>query len=135
VVLDTNRHFRHFLFSIDTRERVILFNRKKIHIGNVGIKGKHFSNNKFDNNLIERLNGTVKDRNKTQRGLKSEETSFIKGHQLYYNFIKSHEGLNGYTPAHFANIYLDLKDRKWENLLLTAVKDNKLIKNEKYEIR
>ena len=36
---------------------------------------------------------------------------------LYYNFIKPHEGLNGYTPAHFANIYLDLKDKKWENLL------------------
>lgn len=95
--------------------------KETIHIGNVGIKGKHFKNNKFDNNLIERLNGTVRDRNKTQRGLKSEETSFIKGHQLYYNFIKPHEGLNGYTPAHFSNIYLGLGDKKWKNLLMQSL--------------
>ena len=68
------------------------------------------------------MNGTVRDRNKTQRGLKSEDTAFVKGHQLYYNFIKPHESLNGYTPAHFANIYLDLKDEKWENLLFQAMK-------------
>jgi len=96
--------------------------RETIHIGNVGIKGKKFSNTKFDNNLVERLQGTVRDRNKTQRGLKSTETSFVKGHQLYYNFIKPHEGLNGYTPAHFANIYLNLGEKKWKNLLLQSIK-------------
>lgn len=99
--------------------------KETIHIGNVGIKGKKFKNTKFDNNLVERLQGTVRDRNKTQRGLKSEETKFIKGHQLYYNFIKPHEGLNGYTPAHFANIYLDLDDKKWEKLLLKSIKNQK----------
>ena len=31
-------------------------------------------------------------------------------------------GLNGYTPAHFANIYLNLGDKKWEQLLLQSVK-------------
>jgi len=98
--------------------------KETIHIGNVGIKGKHFKNNKFDNNLVERLNGTVRDRNKTQRGLKSEETAFVKGHQLYYNFIKLHEGLNGYTPAHFSNIYLNLGKNKWENLLNQSIKYN-----------
>lgn len=61
----------------------------------------------------------------TQRGLKSEETPFIKGHQLHYNFIKPHEGLNGYTPAHFANIYLNLGDKKWEKLLYLSIKDKK----------
>ena len=86
------------------------------------IKGKRFKNAKFDNNLVERLQGTVRDRNKTQRGLKSEESVFVKGHQLYYNFIKPHEGLNGYTPAHFANIYLNLGNKKWENLLMQSVK-------------
>ena len=69
--------------------------------------------------------GTVRDRNKTQRGLKSEETAFVKVHQLYYNFIKPHKGLNGYTPAHFANIYLNLKDNKWENLLKNSIKYQK----------
>ncbi len=44
-------------------------------------------------------------------------TAFVKGHQLYYNLIKPHEGLNGYTPAHFANIYLDLGNEKWKKLV------------------
>ena len=48
---------------------------------------------------------------------------FVKGHQLYYNFIKPHEGLNGYTPAHYSNIYLGLGDKKWENLLMQSIKN------------
>ena len=51
--------------------------------------------------------------------------AFVKGHQLYYNFIKPHEGLDGYTPAHFANIYLDLGNEKWKNLLIEAIKNQK----------
>jgi len=97
--------------------------KETIHIGNTGIRGKYYRNAKFFNNAVERLQGTVRDRNKTQRGLKSEETTFVKGHQLYYNFIKPHESLNGYTPAHFANIYLNLGDKKWENLLKQSVKN------------
>lgn len=99
--------------------------KETIHLGSTGINGKFYRNAKYDNNLIERLNGFVRDRNKTQRGLKSEKTTFIKGHQLYYNFIKPHESLNGYTPAHFANIYLDLGEKKWENLLLQSIKNMK----------
>jgi len=98
--------------------------KETIHIGNVGIKGKHFSNTKFDNNLVERLHGTMRDRNKTQRGLEKQDSMFIKGHQLYYNFIRPHEGLNGYTPAHFANIYLGLKENKWKDLLMQSIKNN-----------
>lgn len=40
--------------------------------------------------------------------------------KVFY-FIKLHERLNGYTPAHFANIYLNLGDRKWENLLMQSI--------------
>lgn len=99
--------------------------KETIHVGNTGIRGKYYKNAKFYNNAVERLHGTVRDRNKTQRGLKSELTPFVKGHQLYYNFIKPHEGLNSYTPAHFSNIYLNLGDRKWENLLMQSVKNNR----------
>ncbi len=41
----------------------------------------------FDNNLVERMQGEIRNRNKTQRGLKSEDTVFVKGYQLYHNFI------------------------------------------------
>lgn len=99
--------------------------KETIHIGEVGIggkRGKRFRNTKFDNNLVERLHGTFRDRNKTQRGLKKEDSISIKGLQLYDNFIRPHQGLNGYTPAHFANIYLDLGNKKWENLLMQSMK-------------
>lgn len=102
--------------------------KETIHLGSTGINGKFYKNVKYDNNLIERLHGTIRNRNKTQRGLKSEETILMKGHQLYYNYIKPHESLNGYTPAHFANIYLDLGDKKWENLLLQAIKSQNMEK-------
>ncbi len=32
-------------------------------------------------------------------------------------------GAIGYTPAHFANIYLDLGDKKWEKLLMQSIKN------------
>jgi len=40
------------------------------------MRGKKYYNRKFDNNLVERLQGTVRDRNKTQRGLKKEDSIF-----------------------------------------------------------
>jgi len=77
--------------------------------------------------LVERLNGTVRNRNKTQRGLKKEDTSFVKGQQLYYNFVRPHQALNNYTPAHFANIYLNLGEKKWERLLKQSIKNQQKI--------
>jgi len=96
--------------------------KKTIHIGNVGIRGKKNSEDYFDNNLVERLHGTIRERNKTQRGLKTEYSMFTQGHQLYYNFIRPHESLYGFTPADAANINLCLGDKKWENLLKQSMK-------------
>ncbi len=76
---------------------------------------------KIDDNLIERLHGTVRDRNKTQRGLEKEDSMFIKGHQLYYNFIRPHDALDGFTPAEKANINLNLGKNKWMDLLLKSI--------------
>lgn len=98
------------------------FRKKTTHIGNVGIRGKKNGKNYFDNNLVERLQGTIRERNKTQRGLKDEYSSFIRGHQVYYNYIRPHESLYGLTPAEVANIDLNLSDRKWENLLMQSIK-------------
>jgi hypothetical protein len=55
-----------------------------------------------------------------------EDSAFICGHQLYYNFIRPHQALNNYTPAHFANIYLNLGEKKWENLLMQSLKNQKI---------
>ena len=68
-------------------------------------------------NLVERLHGTVRDRNKVQRGLEIEDSPFVKGHQLYYNFIREHEALENHTPAEISHINLNLGNKKWENIL------------------
>lgn len=99
--------------------------KKTTHISNVGIRGRKNKDNYFDNNLVERLHGTIRERNKTQRGLKDEYSPFIRGHQVYYNFIRPHGSLYGLTPAESANINLDLGKNKWENLLQQSIANSK----------
>jgi hypothetical protein len=65
------------------------------------------------------------ERNKTQRGLKNEYSALVKGHQVYYNFIRPHESLYGNTPAESANIILGLGKKKWEDLLINSVKNQR----------
>lgn len=96
--------------------------RDTIHVSNVGIRGKHAGSDIFDNNLVERLHGTIRERNKTQRGLKDEYSAFIRGHQVYYNFIRPHMSLFDSTPAEIAGIDLNLGNNKWEKLLMQSVK-------------
>jgi len=80
---------------------------------------------KFDNNRVERLHGTVRERNKTQRGLEKEDSVFIKGHKVYYNFIRNHMALDNVTPAEKSGTDLKLGNKKWENLLMQSIKKNK----------
>jgi len=110
-------------------EEFFSFRNKTTHIGNVGIRGKKNGEDYFDNNIVERLQGTIRERNKTQRGLKDQYSPFVRGHKLYYNFIKPHESLYGCTPAEVANINLNLGNNKWENLLFKSMK--KITKNAK----
>lgn len=69
-----------------------------------------------DNNLSERLQGTIRQREKVMRGLKSQETAqlFMDGWALYYNFFKPHEALKGKPPALAAKIQTPLTD--WEDI-------------------
>jgi len=105
------------------KEEFFSYRNKTTHIGNVGIRGKKNGEDYFDNNLIERPQGTIRDRNKTQRGLKDEYSAFIRGHQVYYNFIRSHGSLYGLTPAEIAGVDFNLGNKKWENLLLQSVRN------------
>ena len=102
------------------------YRNKTTHIDNVGIRGKKNGEDYFDNNLVERLQGTIRERNKTQRGLKDEYSPFVNGHKLYYNFIKPHESLFNKTPAEVAGIDLELENTKWENLLVKSLKNHNL---------
>jgi transposase-like protein len=73
-----------------------------------------------NNNHVERLHGSIRQREKTMRGIKTKETPILEGHRLYYNFIKPHENLNGKTPSEEAGITIE-GDNKWLNLMKNAI--------------
>ena len=51
---------------------------------------------------------------------------FVRGHKVYYNFIRPHESLFGSTPAEIADVNLNLGKNKWENLLMQSIKYNNI---------
>jgi transposase-like protein len=73
-------------------------------------------NKRENNNRIERLNGTLRERVKVQRGWKTAKSVLAEGNRLQYNFVKPHMGLKGNTPANAANISVD-GNNKWLSLL------------------
>jgi len=93
---------------------------RTLHIREIAI-----TNEERNNNKIERLNGTVRHRNKTQRGLKELPQSriFIEGFKNYYNFIRPHQALNGKTPAEIAGINLNLDGNKWMNIIKESIEN------------
>jgi len=78
-----------------------------------------------NNNMVERLHGTVRERDKVMRGLKKEESDIIEGLRIYYNFIRPHMALNGKTPAEVANISLQLGQNRWESLIRQSIKSKR----------
>ena len=83
------------------------------HIGHITIRGDH------NNNKMERMNGEVRDREKVMRGLKKTDTPILKGYQLFHNYIRSHEGLDGKTPAEACGIKIE-GENKWITLIQNA---------------
>ena len=38
---------------------------------------------------------------KSMRGLKIDDTAILQGYQLFHNYIRPHEALDGKTPSKF----------------------------------
>ena len=74
---------------------------------------------KIHNNKMERMNGEVRDREKVMRGLKRMDSPIIKGFQIYHNYVRPHEGLQGDTPADRAGIKI-AGGNKWLTLIQNA---------------
>jgi len=68
---------------------------------------------------MERLNGEIRDREKVMRGLKKSNTPILTGYQIYHNYIRPHEGLEGKTPAEAAGIKIE-GENKWITLIQNA---------------
>ncbi len=89
-----------------------------------GDKTRHLQVKKFterpNNNIIERMQGTIKSRLKTMRGLKSLDTArtVIDGFLINYNYFRPHETLSDIeptTPAQKAGIKFPYQS--WESLI------------------
>jgi len=89
------------------------------HIRHIKIRGDK------NNNKMERLNGEIRDREKTMRGLKKNDTPILKGYQIFHNYIRPHQGLNGKTPAEKCGIMVEGKD-KWKTLIQNATRTSKV---------
>jgi len=83
------------------------------HIRHITIRGDH------NNNKMERMNGEVRDREKVMRGLKTKDTAILTGYQLFHNYIRPHEGLDGKTPSEACGIKVEGQD-KWKTLIQNA---------------
>jgi transposase InsO family protein len=72
-----------------------------------------------NNNILERLNGTFRERTKVMRSLNGDLTAaqFLDGMRLYYNYIRPHQGIDGMTPAQMAGIPIDLMGNRWEKMI------------------
>ncbi len=85
------------------------------HISHTTLAGTHH------NNKMERLNGEIRDREKVMRGLKNVDTPILKGYQIYHNYVRPHEGLDGKTPAEAAGIEIKGQN-KWLTIIQNASK-------------
>ncbi|MDH5732790.1 MAG: DDE-type integrase/transposase/recombinase [Candidatus Bathyarchaeota archaeon] len=83
------------------------------HIRHIKVQGD------MNNNKMERLNGEIRDREKVMRGLKKDDTPILKGYQIFHNYIREHEGLDGKTPAEVCGITVEGKN-KWKTLIQNA---------------
>ena len=87
--------------------------RNRICCKHIHLKGDR------NNNKMERLNGEIRDREKVMRGLKKVDTPILKGYEIYHNFIRSHQSLDGKTPSEACGISIK-GENKWISLIQNA---------------
>ncbi len=68
---------------------------------------------------MERFNGEVRDREKVLRGMKKEDSPILSGYQIYHNYLRPHDGLDGKTPAEACGMRIK-GENKWVTLIQNA---------------
>ena len=73
---------------------------------------------------MERMNGEIRDREKVMRILETTDTPILKGMQIFHNYIRPHEALDGRTPSEVAGIEVE-GENKWLTLIQNASKNQR----------
>jgi putative transposase len=95
------------------KEFFTITNPRTRHISHIRWQGDH------NNNKMERMNGEVRDREKVMRGLKRMDTAILTGYQIYHNYFRPHEALNGKTPADKCGLIIEGQN-KWKTVIENA---------------
>jgi transposase-like protein len=100
-----------------------VFYDKSAFIHNPHFRLKDFET-KPNNNIVERLNGTIRERTKVMRSLQNQigANEICAGMQVYYNYIRPHQGIVGMTPAQRAQIPVNLSGNRWKTMIDLATK-------------
>jgi len=95
-------------------------------IRRVGIQATH------NQNVVERLHSTLKDRIKPTRGLKGENTvrTLLEGWVVHYNYVRKHQTLK-MTPAQASGITVK---GEWYDLVKSATKNMAKKEDERQQI-
>jgi hypothetical protein len=107
------------LTSYDDAFQKEFYSMKSPRIQNIRSIG---TNEKGLNPKVERLNGTVRDRETVMRGLDNAEAAqeLVDAMRIHYNFIRPHQAIGGQTPAEAAGINLNLGENRVESLMRQA---------------
>ena len=100
-----------------------VFGNKTYHKCDAGIRSKRIgpsgktsgANFHPSNNKMERLNGTIRDREKVFRGLRSSSTAVFDGLKVHYNHVRRHDAIKK-TPAEAAGISTEGRN-KWKTII------------------
>jgi len=101
---------------------------KEFYTSRLETRTEHIRDIRFDgvvhNNKMERMNGELRDRERVMRTLEKADTPILAGMQIYHNYVRPHEGLNGRTPSEAAGIKVE-GENKWLTLIQNASKERK----------
>ena len=99
-----------------------IFGRGTYHKADAGIRSKRVgpnggtgANYHPSNNKMERLNGTIRDREKTFRGLRGMSTPAFDGMKVHHNHVRKHDTIEK-TPAEAAGITTEGRN-KWKTII------------------
>ena len=94
---------------------------QEFHTQRLETRTEHIRDIRMDgtvhNNKMERMNGELRDRERVMRTLEKADTPILTGIQIYHNYIRPHEGLDGKTPAEVAGIKIA---NRWLTLIQNA---------------